>query len=375
MLKVGGICVSPFEVEEALQRAPAVLEAAVIGREDRDGLIKPKAFVILRDGRPADTLVAELQAHVGRTDRRAGIPALDRVRRQPAEDGDRQDPAFPAAGNLTRPGRSPSMAACWKPPGGVRRGRCSDPCAAARGLGSVRLWRDLPERLAAATGWNVFAYSRFGYGYSDPVPLPRPLTYMHHEAQVVLPQVLRLAGIDDAVLIGHSDGGSIAAIYAGAAGLGSSAGGSAVRLRGLVTIAAHFTVEDININSIRQIRHDYETGSFRDRLGTPSPRRRGRVPRLERRVAGPAKSEHSINRGSWLQYQVPVLALQGEDDPYGTTEQLRILQASVSRPGHHPCLSPVRRHSASIWRLRGRDAGPLVKTDFIAELSREAPKA
>ena len=62
------------------------------------------------------------------------------------------------------------------------------------GLGSLGLWRDFPERLAASTGWRVFGYSRFGYGYSDPAPLPRPMTYMHHEAQVVLPEVLRASG-------------------------------------------------------------------------------------------------------------------------------------------------------------------------------------
>lgn len=237
------------------------------------------------------------------------------------------------------------------------------------GLGSVRLWRDLPERLAAATGWNVFAYSRFGYGYSDPVPLPRPVTYMHHEAQVVLPQVLRLAGIDDAVLIGHSDGGSIAAIYAGAAGLGSSAGGSAVRLRGLVTIAAHFTVEDINIDSIRQIRHDYETGSFRDRLA-----RHHRDVEVAFRGWNDAWLDPQFRAfditGFLAAIQVPVLALQGEDDPYGTTEQLRILQASVRAPVTTR-LIPGARHSP---HLEARDATLAAVTDFIAELSRDGPK-
>ena len=84
------------------------------------------------------------------------------------------------------------------------------------GLGSVGLWRDVPQRLAESTGCGVFAYSRFGYGQSDPVPLPRPMTYMHDEALQVLPRVLDAAGIRQAVLIGHSDGGSIAAIHAGA---------------------------------------------------------------------------------------------------------------------------------------------------------------
>src|SRR5579871_603438 len=84
------------------------------------------------------------------------------------------------------------------------------------GLGSVALWRDFPEVLAAATGCGVLAYSRFGYGASDPVTLPRPMSYMHDEALEVLPRVLDAAGLRRAALIGHSDGGSIAAIYAGA---------------------------------------------------------------------------------------------------------------------------------------------------------------
>ena len=82
------------------------------------------------------------------------------------------------------------------------------------GLGCVELWRDVPEHLAAATGWGVFAYSRFGYGRSDLTTLPRPMDYMQQEALVVLPQVLDAAGIEQAVLLGHSDGGSIAAVYA-----------------------------------------------------------------------------------------------------------------------------------------------------------------
>ena len=124
------------------------------------------------------------------------------------------------------------------------------------GLGSVALWRDVPDRLAAATGCGVFAYSRFGYGNSDPASLPRPMTYMHDEAQSVLPAVLRAAEIRDAILIGHSDGGSIAAIYAGA-----SAPHPETHLLGIVTIAAHFFVEDLNIASIRQIRAEYQSGT------------------------------------------------------------------------------------------------------------------
>ena len=83
------------------------------------------------------------------------------------------------------------------------------------GLGCVALWRDFPERLAAATGLGVLAYSRAGYGGSTPCALPRPLTYMHDEAREVLPEVLDAIGLRHGVLLGHSDGASIAAIYAG----------------------------------------------------------------------------------------------------------------------------------------------------------------
>ena len=145
------------------------------------------------------------------------------------------------------------------------------------GLGCVELWRDVPERLAASTGWGVFAYSRFGYGRSDTTALPRPVTYMHAEALDVLPEVLDAAGIRRCALVGHSDGGSIAAIYAGSAALSSRPGvsrPSSHRRRGanghdvigLVTLAAHFFVEDLNIATIERIRTEYETGNLRERL-------------------------------------------------------------------------------------------------------------
>src|SRR5579863_2562957 len=84
------------------------------------------------------------------------------------------------------------------------------------GLGCVALWRDFPAKLAASTGFGVFAYSRAGYGRSDPVDLPRPLDYMSREARFSLPHVLEAIGFERGILLGHSDGASIAAIYAGA---------------------------------------------------------------------------------------------------------------------------------------------------------------
>src|SRR5690348_6994208 len=126
------------------------------------------------------------------------------------------------------------------------------------GLGCVALWRDFPEVLAEATGCGVFAYSRFGYGGSEPITLPRPMSYMHDEAVLVLPRVLDATGGRRIVLIGHSDGGSIAAIHAGTL--------RDPRVAGMVTIAAHFFVEDVNIAAIRAIKDTYATSNLRERL-------------------------------------------------------------------------------------------------------------
>jgi pimeloyl-ACP methyl ester carboxylesterase len=191
------------------------------------------------------------------------------------------------------------------------------------GLGCVALWRDFPEALAAETGCGVFAYSRFGYGASDPVALPRPMRYMHDEALDVLPHVLDAARIRRAVLVGHSDGGSIAAIHAGAV--------RDPRVVGVVMMAAHFFVEDLNIASIAEIKATYEQSELRQRLA-----------RYHRDVDVAFRGWND----AWLdprfrafditeqvaRIQVPVLALQGADDPYGSPEQLRVLERVATCP-------------------------------------------
>src|SRR5213592_4208290 len=126
------------------------------------------------------------------------------------------------------------------------------------GLGSTRLWGDFPDQLQAATGAGVFVYSRAGYGASTPVKLPRPLNYMHVEALDVLPKLLAKIGFRRGLLLGHSDGASIAAIYAG--------GKSDHRVRAVVMIAPHFVVEDISVTSIAAIRQAYQTTGLRARL-------------------------------------------------------------------------------------------------------------
>ena len=117
------------------------------------------------------------------------------------------------------------------------------------GLGCVGLWGDFPDRLAAATGAGVLVYSRAGYGKSSTVPLPRAVSFMHEEAQQVLPRVLETVGFRRGILIGHSDGASISAIYAGSV--------QDHRVRGLVLMAPHFFTEDTGIEAIREAREAY----------------------------------------------------------------------------------------------------------------------
>src|ERR1700704_1912720 len=126
------------------------------------------------------------------------------------------------------------------------------------GLGCAGLWGDFPDRLAAATGAGVLVYSRAGYGASTKVALPRPLDYMHVEALDVLPKLLDKIGFRRGVLLGHSDGASIAAIYAG--------GVQDHRVRAVAMIAPHFIVEDISVQSIAAIKQLYETTDLKSKL-------------------------------------------------------------------------------------------------------------
>src|SRR6201995_3265198 len=126
------------------------------------------------------------------------------------------------------------------------------------GLGSAALWGDFPDKLQQATGAGVFAYSRAGYGNSSPVTLPRPVDYMHREALEVLPKLLEQIGFRRGLLVGHSDGASIAAIYAG--------GVQDHRVHGVAMIAPHFVVEDISVASIEAIARAYATTDLRAKL-------------------------------------------------------------------------------------------------------------
>lgn len=180
------------------------------------------------------------------------------------------------------------------------------------GLGSVGLWLDFPQALQEATGCGVFVFSRAGYGKSDPVPLPRPLDYMQREAEEMLPALLDAIGFRRGVLVGHSDGASIAAHHLGRV--------RDPRVEAAVLIAPHFFVEEMCVAAIAEAKTAWETTDLRAKLA--------------RWHADPDVAFLGWN-GAWLDPEFrhwdirssletvsrPMLVIQGVDDQYGTRLQ------------------------------------------------------
>ena len=225
------------------------------------------------------------------------------------------------------------------------------------GLGCVALWRDFPRRLAEATGFGVFAFSRAGYGSSDPVPLPRPLDYMTREAMDTLPPLFDAIGLRRGVLLGHSDGASITAIYAGSV--------KDFRVRGLVLMAPHVFTEAGGLAAIAAARAAYDSGDLRTRLA-----------KYHRHVDVAFRGWND----AWLDpgfkawniaeavdyWRVPALVIQGDADPYGTLAQIREIESRSYAPvdldiladcGHAPHLERPEATLAAV-------------ADFCARLER-----
>jgi pimeloyl-ACP methyl ester carboxylesterase len=193
------------------------------------------------------------------------------------------------------------------------------------GLGCVALWKEFPAALAEATGCGVLVYSRAGYGRSDPVPLPRQVDYMHTEGLEVLPRVLDAAGIRQAILVGHSDGGSIALIHAGSGAAGK-------RLLGLALFSPHVFNEQICVDSIRAAGEAYASGDLRERLA--------RYHGANVDVAFRGWNDIWLHPDFWHwnieEYLpgvgVPVLVIQGEEDEYGSARQYQAIRDQVGGP-------------------------------------------
>jgi pimeloyl-ACP methyl ester carboxylesterase len=186
------------------------------------------------------------------------------------------------------------------------------------GLGSVALWRDFPDRLAEATGRRALIYSRAGHGDSPVPDQPRTPRFMHDEALDVLPRLLHEHGIEQPMLVGHSDGGSIALIYA-----------SQHPVSKLVLLAPHVFVEDLSVASIAEARETFETTDLRDRMA---------------RYHRDAEATFRLWNDIWLApafrdwniedvlpgITAPVLAIQGEHDQYGTLAQIDAIENGVA---------------------------------------------
>jgi len=187
------------------------------------------------------------------------------------------------------------------------------------GLGSVAMWRDFPGRVAHAANCDAVVYSRYGYGQSDPLAEDRTPRYMHSEALVALPELLDTLAIDRPILVGHSDGGSIALIFAGAGERPAS---------GVVTLAAHVMVEDISVASIAAAKTAYATTDLRARLAHYHADADSAFLGWNRIWLAPEFRAWNIEE--YLpRIACPVLAIQGEDDEYGTKEQMRRIGAQV----------------------------------------------
>lgn len=218
------------------------------------------------------------------------------------------------------------------------------------GLGSVAMWKDFPDVLAARTGHPVLAYSRYGHGRSTELGGPRPLDYMHHEALVVLPEVLAELGIHEPFLIGHSDGASIAIIHAG--------GGHPVQA--MVLMAPHVFVEDVTIENIAAARDRFEAGDLAGRLARyhdhPQSMFRGWSDIWLNSEFRAWNIEASVKTCT-----APMLLIQSRDDPYGTIAQIDSIEKHAPAPVEKLLLSDCG-HSPHVDR---RDATLDAITDFV----------
>jgi len=204
------------------------------------------------------------------------------------------------------------------------------------GLGSVALWRDFPAALQRATGRRVIAFSRFGHGRSQVSPWSREVTGFHHrEALVLLPELLEAIGVTEPLLVGHSDGASIALIHAGRH-----------PVAGLVLLAPHVFVEPLTIESIRCTRDEFVSGELRTRMSRHHDD-------VDAAFWGWCDMWLDPEFVTWnleadvTRVPAPALLVQGDADPYGTLEQIDRIEAALPGPssrivvhgaGHSPHL-------------------------------------
>jgi pimeloyl-ACP methyl ester carboxylesterase len=223
------------------------------------------------------------------------------------------------------------------------------------GLGSVAMWRGFPARVAEVTGCPALVYSRYGYGASDVLEAPFAVDYMHREAQEVLPELLARLGIERPILVGHSDGASIALIYAGT---------HPDAVRGLAALAPHVFVEDVSVQSIREAKVAFETTEMAKKLARYHVDARRTFYGWNDIWLHPDFRRWNIEE--YLpRIRCPVLALQGMDDAYGTMAQIEAIAARVAGPCERVTLAACG-HSA---HRDQHDATLEVVARFVARIA------
>ena len=209
------------------------------------------------------------------------------------------------------------------------------------GLGSIAQWKMFPDAVAAATGCGAFIYSRYGFGQSDPLTELRDVDYLAHEALVALPAVLAARGMVDPILIGHSDGATIALLYASDARWST---------RAIVLEAPHVFVEDVGLTGIACAREAFRDGDLRRKLG--------RYHRdVDAMFNGWADTWLRPEFRAWNMesrlpdVRCPVLLIQGTDDPYASIAQVDAIARQVSGPVN-VMLLPGCAHTPHVERER-----------------------
>jgi len=245
------------------------------------------------------------------------------------------------------------------------------------GLGSVSTWGEFPQKLAERTGAGVFVYSRAGYGRSSTVTLPRPLDYMQREAADVLPKLLDAIGFRRGILLGHSDGASIAAQYTGTH--------QDHRVGGLVLMAPHFFVEPEGLAEIRKVRAAYETTDLRARLARHHADMDVAFRGWNEAWLDPRFARRFDITEALAYIRVPVLLIQGEADRYGTLAQVRAAENECYCPvdalvmpgvGHAPhrekpdeTLNAIAAFADRIFRIHSE--GFETQPDFVGIAKKE----
>ncbi|MSQ54685.1 MAG: alpha/beta hydrolase [Betaproteobacteria bacterium] len=189
------------------------------------------------------------------------------------------------------------------------------------GLGSIRQWRDFPMQVVKATGCRALVYNRYGYGQSDVLEELRKASFMHDEARIALPELLRALGVAEPILIGHSDGASIALIHAG----------SGHSVRGLAIAAPHVFMEAMNVTAIEELTATFESGDLPERLG--KYHRDSRKTFYGWSDVWRSDGFHTWNIEEFLpRIRCPLIVIQGAADQYGSMAQLEAIARQVSGP-------------------------------------------